>query len=120
MPIHRGRALRRRDPELLVIDDLSSALDLESERSLGDRFGARRTATCLVVSHRRGVLQRADRILVLKEGRVEAEGPFARVLAESEEMRRPWEAQQQIDQGVRAGVGLDSWDVQIGGGAPVV
>ena len=47
-----------RDPELLVFDDLSSALDVETEQALWERVFARRDATCLVVSHRRAVLVR--------------------------------------------------------------
>ncbi|MCJ7551381.1 MAG: ABC transporter ATP-binding protein/permease, partial [Anaerolineae bacterium] len=41
-----------RDPELLVFDDLSSALDVETEQTLWERVFAHRDATCLVVSHR--------------------------------------------------------------------
>jgi ATP-binding cassette subfamily B protein len=40
-----------RDPELLVFDDLSSALDVETEQTLWQRLFERRRATCLVVSH---------------------------------------------------------------------
>ena len=47
-----------RDPELLVFDDLSSALDVETEGQLWERVFARSDATCLVVSHRRAALQR--------------------------------------------------------------
>jgi ATP-binding cassette, subfamily B, bacterial len=79
-----------REPELLVCDDLSSALDVETERTLWERLFASRASTCLVVSHRRPVLQRADHIIVLKEGRVEAEGTLQYLLESCEEMQRLW------------------------------
>jgi ATP-binding cassette subfamily B protein len=82
-----------RRPDLLVMDDLSSALDVETEEQLWKRLSEMRNTTCLVVSHRRAAYRQADRIIVLKDGCVEATGTLDELLQTSSEMRRLWETQ---------------------------
>jgi ATP-binding cassette subfamily B protein/ATP-binding cassette subfamily C protein len=87
--VQRSAAARMflRDADLLVFDDLSSALDVETERELWARlFAERADVTCLVVSHRRAALERADQVLVMDAGRIVDRGTFAELLARSPEL----------------------------------
>jgi ATP-binding cassette, subfamily B, bacterial len=84
-----------RRPQLLVFDDLSSALDVETEQTLWERLFAGldehgERPTCLVVSHRRPALRRADQIVVLGNGRVEACGSLDQLLEQSLTMQQMW------------------------------
>jgi ATP-binding cassette, subfamily B, bacterial len=91
--VQRSAAARMflRDADLLVFDDLSSALDVETERQLWSRlFAERREATCLVVSHRRAALERADQVLVMDGGRIVARGTLAETLERSPVMAALW------------------------------
>lgn len=95
--VQRATAARAlvRTPDLLVVDDLSSALDVETESLLWDRIAeAAKTghgpATLLVVSHRRAALERADQVLVLDRGSVVGAGPLDGLLRTCPEMRRLW------------------------------
>jgi ATP-binding cassette subfamily B protein len=97
--IQRAAAARMfaRAPELFVFDDLSSALDVETEQTLWTRMFERRgsaaSQTCLVVSHRRPALRHADQIIVLKDGCVHATGRLTELLQRNEEMQRLWQGE---------------------------
>lgn len=91
--VQRSAAARMlvRRPELLVFDDLSSALDVETEQLLWDRlFSDDSNTTALVVSHRRPALKRADVIFVMKDGMIESAGTAKQLLETSEEFLRLW------------------------------
>jgi ATP-binding cassette subfamily B protein len=83
-----------REAELFVFDDLSSALDVETERQLWERVFREEQRTYLVVSHRRPLLKRADHIIVLQDGRVESEGTLDELLNSSVEMRELWKLEE--------------------------
>jgi ATP-binding cassette subfamily B protein len=93
--VQRAAAARMfiRDAELLIFDDLSSGLDAETEAELWTRLFARgRDVTCLVVSHRPAALVRADRVLLMGDGRLIGQGTLDELLRSSAEMQRLWQA----------------------------
>ncbi|MBY9077410.1 ABC transporter ATP-binding protein [Paenibacillus sp. HN-1] len=80
-----------REAQLYVFDDLSSALDVETERRLWERLSLIRGHTaCLVVSHRKAAFTRADHVIVLANGEIEAQGTAAELLESSESFRKLW------------------------------
>jgi ATP-binding cassette subfamily C protein len=71
------------EPRLLVLDEPNAFLDTAGEISLITALATARArgATVIVIAHRRGVLEAADRLLVLDEGRPKMLGPAKDVVA---------------------------------------
>ncbi len=75
-------------PAILVLDEATSALDSESERLVWEAIDrAIQGTTALVIAHRLSTVLRADRIVVLGRGEVEAVGRHAELLERSETYR---------------------------------
>ena len=72
--------------------------EIEGLNRLFDQMPTQKPPTCLVVSHRRAALRKADQIVVLMDGRVEARGKLDDLLNGCEEMQRLWHGELVPDQ----------------------
>ena len=76
-----GRAILKDSP-ILILDEATSALDAESEHLVQTAIGVLlRGRTTLVIAHRLSTIERADRIIVMDEGRIVESGTHAALLA---------------------------------------
>ena len=91
--LNLARAILR-DPQLLILNEATSALDSQSERLVQEaieRF--ERNHTVLVIAHRLSTIAAADQILVLDQGRVVERGSHARLLAKGGLSANLWQHQ---------------------------
>jgi ATP-binding cassette subfamily C protein len=76
------------EPELLVFDEATAALDNVTEREVTAAIEALRgKKTIIIIAHRLSTVERCDTLVFLKGGRVAAVGPYLRLLDESADFR---------------------------------
>lgn len=81
--------------QLLILDNVLSAVDNETERFLLDKLlEPANGLSCLIVSHRQAVLERVDKILVMDEGQIVAMGSHHVLMNQSEFYRNTWQTLQ--------------------------
>ncbi|SHF02741.1 ATP-binding cassette, subfamily B [Ferrithrix thermotolerans DSM 19514] len=82
-----ARALLKRPP-ILILDDATSSVDPQTEADIHEALtNYAQQHTLILIAHRRSTLTLADRIIVLDEGRVAAEGTYEELWETSREFR---------------------------------
>ena len=83
-----ARALLK-DAPILILDEATSALDSESENQIKEALETlMQGRTCLTVAHRLSTIDRADRIVVMRDGEIVEEGTPAELMAKEGEYAR--------------------------------
>jgi ATP-binding cassette subfamily B protein len=77
------------DPEIIILDDSVSAVDSETEEKIGRAMeNILKNRTTLIITHRLHTIRTSDKILVLKHGKIIAEGNHHDLLQSSDDYRR--------------------------------
>lgn len=74
-----ARALAKKTP-ILILDDSTSALDMETEYQIQTELGKLENVTKLIIAHRISAVRHADEIIILKDGQIAERGTHERLM----------------------------------------
>ncbi len=88
-----------KDPRILILDDSTSSVDLETESQIRDALERlMKERTTFIIAHRIQSLMSADLILVFDKGRIVQRGTHAELASQDGIYRQIYEIQTRIDQ----------------------
>ncbi len=86
------------NPDIIIFDEATSQLDSESERLIQEAFWkASEGKTTIVVAHRLSTIMRADKIIVMDDGRIVERGTHKELVAKNSLYKKFWDLQIQLD-----------------------
>lgn len=97
------------DPRVLILDDATSAVDPSKEHEIRDAMAEVMDGrTTIVIAHRPATIALADRVVLLDEGRIVAQGPHEDLLAASERYRQVLASSDPVAVDAASDTGADS------------
>lgn len=85
-----------KDAPIIVLDEATAFIDPENEQKMNAAIaGIIRNKTVLVIAHKLSSIVSADKIIVLRQGKIAAEGTHKELLENSEDYRKLWAASEE-------------------------
>lgn len=85
-----------KDAPIIVLDEATAFIDPENEQKMNEAIaGIIRNKTVLVIAHKLKSIVTADKIVVLRQGKIAAQGTHAELMRTSEDYRRLWSASEE-------------------------